>query len=94
MALLSTFLCIVLALTAHHSLADADVASAGVREVIQLDDGTDVLIQEFPGASKWAIAKHIFTSSTVIVQCPDTHVGSRVLSSCGKRELGCVPTPN
>jgi len=43
---------------------------AGLREILTLEDGTRIQVEEFPGASKWAMLKHMFTSSTVHVRCP------------------------
>ncbi|KAL4529975.1 hypothetical protein Ndes2437B_g08496 [Nannochloris sp. 'desiccata'] len=43
---------------------------AGLREILTLEDGTRIQVEEFPGVSKLAFLKHMFTSSTVHVRCP------------------------
>jgi len=48
----------------------ANLLPAGLREILTLEDGTRIQVEKFPGASKWSILKHMFTSSTVHVRCP------------------------
>lgn len=56
----------------------------GLREVILLEDGTHIQIQQFSGPSKLAAPKHLFTTASVRVECPSMKVSLPV----------CVPGCN
>lgn len=65
------FSLLAICLLAGLQAAIAQNVPAGLREVLTLEDGTRIQIEEFPGFSKWALFKHMFTAATVHVHCPE-----------------------
>lgn len=39
------------------------------QEIVTLDDGTTIQLEHFTGPNHWALAKHMFTASRIVVNC-------------------------
>ena len=64
--------CTLLLATPHPTTATTSPVPASLsvfRQALVLDDGTHIQVQKFPGASRWALLNHLFTSSTVEIRC-------------------------
>jgi hypothetical protein len=55
---------------APRAVATEQGAVLSMQAPLRMDDGIRAQLEVFPGASKWAALKHMFTAASVRVRCP------------------------